>query len=60
MTIISKHTKVKTLFRSMNQLSASGLAMHMIYYQFFCIFWTELGQITLTFRVGISRSLKLP
>ena len=41
-----------------SNLSASGLAVHMIYYQFFCVFWTHFGQMTLTFRVGRSRSFE--
>ena len=41
-----------------SNVSASGLAIHMIYYHFFCIFWTNFGQMTLTFRVGRSRSFE--
>ena len=40
-----------------SDLSASGFAFHMIYYQF-CIFLTNFGQMTLTFRVGRSRSFE--
>ena len=41
-----------------SDLSASGFALHMIYYQFLRIFWTNFGQMTLTFRVGRSRSFE--
>ena len=41
-----------------SDLSASGLVIHMIYYQFLRIFWTNFGQMTLTFRVGKLRSFE--
>ena len=41
-----------------SNLSASGLAIHMIYYQFFGVFWKNFGQMTLTFRAGTSRSFE--
>ena len=41
-----------------SDLSASGFALNMIYYQFLLIFLTNFGQMTLTFRVGRSRSFK--
>ena len=41
-----------------SDLSASGFALHMIYYQFLPIVLTNFGQMTLTFRVGRSRSFE--
>ena len=41
-----------------SDLSASGFALHMIYYQFLRNLLTNFGQITLTFRVGRSRSFE--
>ena len=41
-----------------SNVSASGLAIHMVYNQFFFIFWTNFGQTTLTFRVERSRSFE--
>ena len=41
-----------------SDLSASGFALHMIYYQFLRIFLTNFGQMALTFRVGRPRSFE--
>ena len=43
-TIISKHTKVQSYLGLGSNVSASGLAIRMIYYQFLCIldkFWSN-------------------
>ena len=54
---IKAHKDAKHFLGLGSNKSASDLAMHMIHYQF-CVFWTELGQMTLTFGVGISRSFE--
>ena len=42
-----------------SDLSASGLAIHMIFLPVFAYFWTNFGQMTLTFQVGRSRSFEI-
>ena len=58
MTIISKHAKVQTLFRSGIRFICFWFCLTHDLLPVFAYFLTNFGQMTLTFRVGRSRSFE--
>ena len=58
MTIISRHTKVQNIISVYDPIKRFWFSHAHDLLPVFCVFWTEFGQITLTCRVGISRSFE--
>ena len=54
---IKAHKGAKLYLDLGSNVSASGLAIHDLL-PVFCVFWTNFGQMTLTFQVGRSRSFE--